>query len=175
LNRIFYLVMMTIFAVLFLVTYYVYSQTKEKLQQCGVERDALYALVDGRFDEFSKKLDLKEHQIAYYASKFFQFQLGKAYMEVRRGNYGKALEDIEKALAVAQSPSELSEGLIFKAAVLEKMGRYEEAVKVLKIVIEEKLPGMSSAVDGLRRIKGKVKDEEMEKLIESILSEVNGS
>jgi len=170
-NRGFYLSMMTIFAVLFLVAYLLYGVTKNDLKECRTKEMAYKALIDGDFEKFKSLMkDLPEHELGYYSSKFFDLEISLAVEEKNSGNYGKALEILEKSIKVVSTKSQLSRALLLKGEILLKMERYDEVIKELSVFLkDETLPDREKAFEILKKAAEKIGRKDITREIEEHL------
>ena len=146
--RLFYLIVMTIFATLFLVTFFSYRSVKADLKECRALLNAHKALLEGDVESF-KRVVRSEREVLYSISEAFDIILGRATLEVERGNYGNALEYVEMALKLPVDEKEKSEALLLKGMILYKMGDYKGALNVLKYFESENVPNRKR---GLRLI-----------------------
>ncbi len=146
-NRNFYLIMMTIFAILFLVSYFLYDSVKRDLKECRTKEIAYKSLIEGNFDKFQSLMrDLPRHELDYYSSKFFDLEISLSEEEKANGNFGRALELVEKALKVHRTNDQLSKGLILKGEILVKMEKYTEALNTLEVFLNKDLPYRKEAL-----------------------------
>ncbi len=151
-NRAFYLAMMTVFAFLFLISYFLYETTKSDLKDCRTREIAYKALIDGDFEKFRSLMkDLPKHELDYYSSKFFDLELSLAIEERNSGNFGRALNLVKEASKLISTKSQLSRVLILKGELLMKMGRYDEVVKDLDTFLKDKtIPDRERALEILK-------------------------
>ena len=170
-SKAFYLSMMTVFAILFLISYFLYATTKKDLNECRLKETAYRALIDGDFDKFKSLMkDLPEHELDYYSSKFFNIELSLALEEKNSGNFGKALDILEKSLKVANTKSQVSKALILKSEILMKMERYDDVVRELRVFVKDQtLPDRERALEILKEAAKRSGDKELESEIERIL------
>ncbi len=170
-NKVFYLSMMTIFAVLFLVSYLLYGVAKNDLKECRAKEMAYKALIDGDFEKFKSLMkDLPKHELEYYSSKFFDLEISLAVEEKNSGNFGKALEILEKSLKVVSTKSQLSRALLLKGEILLKMGRYDELLKDLSVFLKDKtLPDREKALELLKEAAEKIGREDIVREVEEHL------
>ncbi len=172
-NKAFYLSMMTVFAFLFLVSYFLYEATRSDLKECRTKEIAYKALIDGDFEKFKNLMkDIPKHELDYYSSKFFDLELSLAIEERNSGNFGKALELVEKASEIISTKSQLSRALILKGELLMKMERYDDVVRTLSVFLKDKtIPDRERALEILKEAAEKAGKKEIaleaEKALES--------
>ena len=171
-SKAFYLSMMTVFAVLFLISYFLYGTTKNDLKECRTKEIAYKSLIDGNFEKFKSLMkDIPKHELEYYSSKFFNLEISLAIEEMSSGNFGKALDIVEKALKVAATKFQISKALILKSEILMKMERYDEVIRLLKSFIENKsLPERERALELLKRAAEKLGKKDLISEVEKNLN-----
>lgn len=151
-NKSFYLWMMTIFSILFLVSFFLYETTRSDLKRCRAKETAYKSLIDGDFEKFKSLMkDLSKPELDYYSSKFFDLEISLAVEEKNSGNFGRALELVEKAFGIASTKSQISRALVLKGELLMKMERYDDVMKDLEIFLKDKtLPDRERALEILK-------------------------
>lgn len=131
-DRIF-LVLLSIFAVLFLVSFQAYRSTKQSQERYSkiVKGYELYAL--GKYDEFSKYIEQhKLTELSYLSNsikeqKFQQFYLS-AIKEFNLGNFASAVELFRKALQqIDTKDTRYNELLYYLSVSLVNSNRIQEA------------------------------------------------
>jgi len=135
------LIIMTIFAALFVVTFIFYRSVSKENEALKNELQAFKYLYDGnieKFVEYMKKLGKKDTDINFYIEKAVEIQIGKAEIEMEKHNYDIAYHILLDAYNYSQNEKQKYYIAYLLGKVLNKKEEYEEAYNFLKIFLSGK-------------------------------------
>ncbi len=135
------LIIMTVFAVLFVVTFIFYRSVYRENESLKNEVQAFKYLYDGnieKFVEYMKKLGKKDVDINFYIEKAIEIQIGKAESEMEKHNYDIAYKILLDIYDYSQDEKQKYYIAYLLGKVLNKKGEYEEAYNFLKVFLSGK-------------------------------------
>ena len=137
-----YLILMTTFAVLFLISFAGYRDLKEREERLESEIKAYELLMGGNIEAFMKLVEEKDldfsKELKFYLEKFAQLELFRGETEMEMGNYGEALEHFSRVLSMNNIPKSIEyRARIFKGRALYELKRYEQAYRELVVFLND--------------------------------------
>ncbi len=134
-----YLITMTIFAGLFLLSFKLYVDEKSRRSSLEREVKAYEDFISGDYESFLKRIDGTKisKKMGYYLEKFAQMELSKGMIELENSNYGSALEHFRKVLAMDVPESFKLRAKLLIGKTYNAMGKYEKAYEILRVFLED--------------------------------------
>ncbi|WP_052465397.1 tetratricopeptide repeat protein [Thermotoga profunda] len=172
----FFLVLMSVFALLFLITFQAYRWTKQSQERYQKIVKAYELYCYGKYDEFSKYVDqYKLKELSYLnvtikEQRFQQFYMA-AVKDFNLGNFASAVEFFKKALQQLDERDPRKDELLYYLSIsLVNSNRLQEAKLELSTFVNlENSPYRNKAlqllIDIYRKTGEIVKAQEIEKLL----------
>ncbi|MCD6450572.1 MAG: hypothetical protein J7L34_08730 [Thermotogaceae bacterium] len=142
----FFLTVMTIFAVLFVVTFIFYRSTLRENAILRNEIRAFKYLYEGDIEKFIqnlKKINAKDVDINFYIKNAVKFQVSKAESEIEKRNYDVAYKILLNVYDYSQDEEQRYYIAYLLGKVLNKKEEYDEAYNFLEIFLSGKFYGFS--------------------------------
>ena len=139
------LIIMSIFAALFLISFTAYRTVKNHLFVCETELRAMKPLVKGdipTFQNLMKKLG-KESDMSFYIDEFVKMEINRGRIEMENENFGRAYEHFLNAYEMAQKIPLKLRAAYFCGKALNRSEEFEKAFQFLRVFLEEKGYGFS--------------------------------
>ncbi len=139
-QHIFSLVIMTIFATLFLISFVEYRATKSRLILLEKEVSAFKALIRGDLEDFNNAMKSlgKEKDAEFYTEKFLNILLERGRMEMENHNLAKAYEFFSNVYQISDKPLLKLKAAYLCGKVLNEMKDHKRAHEFLEIFLKEK-------------------------------------
>ncbi len=137
----FILITMTIFALLFVVSFISYRNTLKELGDAKRKYGILKDLVNGdivSLREKLSKLGKTDTEIDYYINLFSKLEYEKGRIEYENKNYTLALEHFKNTYELSKDPRLRMMAIYYMGKTLNTLGKYEEALRYLKIFLENR-------------------------------------
>ncbi len=141
-REILYLTLMTVFAVLFLITFFSYKSLKKSYDEMSSELKAYDMFLSGDLEGFLKYVKGKNlrlsKEIDFYLDRFAQLELSAGLSEMESGNYGEALEHFQKVLGMSSiSKTTRFRAIMFTGKAFYNLRKYDKAYEYLRVFLED--------------------------------------